>query len=76
MTGTRQRFIEFKCKQKALSAFLDTDDILKITDEELILLEQMNGCLAAYVEILAKKWKIEKQAREDIIKLSDKSHIT
>ena len=71
-TVTYKRLQDFVMKQVALDSFLNSDDILKISDDELILLENMNECLMAYVKILKKKWADEELAREQITKIEVK----
>lgn len=51
-----------------LQEFLDSDDILKMTAEELLLLENMQKGLEAYCTVL--KIKLRKQS--SIIRLKDK----
>lgn len=65
------RLNEFKHKQINLEEYLDSDEILELTDKELILLGNMNECLVAYCEILEGKVEAERS----IIKLSDNSHL-
>lgn len=64
------RLIDFTNRARLLEEYLDSDEIIAISDEEFILLESLHKCVEAYCVILKKKVKED----DNIIKLKDKSH--
>ena len=64
------KLIDFTNRAKLLEEYLNSDEILLISDEEFILLESLHKCTEAYCEVLKKKVREE----NNIIKLGDKSH--
>lgn len=65
-----ERLIDFTNRARLLEEYLDSDEIVNISDEEFILLESLHKCTVAYCEVLKKKAREE----DNIIKLGDKSH--
>lgn len=62
--------LDFSVRTKKLEEFLDSDDIVNLSDEEFILLENMHKALEAYCVVL--KQRIQKE--ESIIRLGDNSN--
>lgn len=69
MSTTNAQLSEWRYKQVCLAEYLDSDDILKLEDEELTILTNLEECLQAYCKILRKKLASEQEARDSIIKL-------